>query len=569
MADEIQLTPEQLEILLQQNQPRDTNREDWESDDDSSSSGNTGGSSTNSSGSSGAGGPRRPKSPIYVPPNKRTTTTEPAFENEKGNPEDKHGKPVGARPGQPGSTYRVQNLPYILTDAQFRYLKKRFPRTLFRANDDQNHDHPIAHTETLVATRHMQQKYNKDIKILDVYGNPTSNEYYNKRQTTGNDNTGRTMESLVHRFTEKDYLRAVTKWGPRIGVDDQGDQVERYKDFDLKDIGNRAADNQWVAGFDHYQFIHTLYYMDMSLLAAMLSSGEEGDKKYKSFSAVIHKHSAHEGKMFGGEVTYKKQFGVVRQTNRETGESYVHQDLSFLFESKSKVWRDSQHAFTWTFHKVTDETWVVWGAGCPNDLDERFVSYARSSDRAQAAHRLNQESLLDNEQWVPTKYTMPGGRSRMIGGRLVIQPAGSDVELVVSNYEFVDYLRQQVAGKPRDMEQFAALMAIARREVESGSRFPGSHSFDVPVDEFTHHVVLAFYMDTNKEIASLGVLQLQAEALRKHRSMSGGFAAYDFTGSSGLARSAISAARVVHSVAKSNDSFGAILSELENVNHNK
>jgi hypothetical protein len=459
-------------------------------------------------------------------------------------------KTLGAPWDKEGSFRKVQVVPFALKPVELAYMQKNFPNTFFSVSKDHNHDHPIAHLETMIATRQAIDTIPDDSRILDVYGNPRARDSFMNRR----DLRGRTMETVVSLATEKDYLRQATKWGPLY---DQNGNV-RYHNMDVNDLVD-PANADWIRAYDVLLFIHTGYYIPMDMVARILHLGERTVAKF-----IIHRHKDEQGKLFNGECEYVNRNEVVVQRNVATGERYVHASLEWMFRSVTKVWRTPFGAVAWTFKKVTDETWIIDIAACPNDLDERFGAYHReANDLNYACKRMNEESLMD----IQHTYRLPhvsGASVKTVGGVVCLYPDGMRVPLQLTNMAYYEYLTSSMIGKPRDKASLQDLFALARRENALTSTFPGSKRFDVPPDQVADHVVAAFLSGVERETELLAVLRSADEAvavmdkLRSER-------AFDVHTNRGMVRTALKVTKELNEVRRAKDTFTAILDTIDRV----
>jgi hypothetical protein len=460
-------------------------------------------------------------------------------------------KILGAGPGTKGAFMKVQRVPFALTKKDTEYMTGNFPNTFFQVTKDHNHDHPKAHLETMIASRHLSDTIRDGAKCLDVYGNPGSADAFMAR----NDLRGRSMEALVSYFTEKDELRGALKHGDPLAADGR----VRYREMTMEDLlrGNEIDNTKT---FDVFLFINTLYYVDLHALSSLLAL-----RPRKSvFKAIIHRHKEDRGRMFGGEVEYVKKHGFVVQTNVATGERYTHRDMEWMFTSRSKVWRSGEHAFTWTFKKVTDETWIIEGASCSVDRDERFRAYRHAHGAEEAAKRMNEEDLLPSNADGKYLPVIAGAKTENVGGVIFVTPEETGVPIPIKHYDFFEYLATSMVGKPRDEERLRELYALARRENARTSNYPGSKCFNVHHDDVADHVHLAFHAGVARETMLLSAFASTAAERRRHDRLANG-AALNVKTSQGLASTGMMVARVTNNAMRAKDTFGAILDGIDAV----
>jgi hypothetical protein len=268
--------------------------------------------------------------------------------------------------------------------------------------------------------------------------------------------------------------------------------------------------------------------------------------------------------MFGGEVEYVKNHGFVVQTNVATGERYTHRDMEWMFTSRSKVWRSGKHAITWTFKKVTEETWIIEGAYCPVDLDERFRAYATSFGPKEAAARMNEQDLLPGNVESKALPNIAGAKVINVGGLVVVTPHETGVPVPIKHYEFYDYLATSMVGKNRDPDTLKELYALARRENATTSTFPGAKKFNVRHEDVADHVHLAFHTGVARETMLLSAFASTARQRREHNRLANG-ANLDMGSNHGVISTALRVASVTNHSMRAKDTFGAILDGIESI----
>jgi hypothetical protein len=364
---------------------------------------------------------------------------------------------------------------------------------------------------------------------------------------------------MVCRKTEKDYLRSL-KWGP----EDHPDGTPRYLECTLEELLDEAEDDPqamaFLNSFEVFYFGQTLYYVARPTMARLLRLCPKAQ-----VIATIHRHPFGEGTLFGGEVSYSKRGdkdnAVVTQVNVQTGESYIHSDLSWLWNSSTKVWREGDDAFTWTFHKVSDDTWVIEMGFCPANLDERFEARKRSIGRWSAAFELNAQSL---KQPLITGHTLPGATSRLIGGIPVVTFANTEVELRITNTRLLEYLKGVQAGKPRDATRLMELYSVARTQIANGQQHPGKLGFQCEADRVRDHVALAFVSGLESEVEVLRAIRLMSVSAEEHRHLTNG-TGFHVSGKESAGITALKLARQANAVARSSDKVGSLLDTLLSV----
>jgi len=516
--------------------------------------------SRSQAGSDGSSVISRPQSPApssvpggYAPPHRRKREYGVLQEDGKVGYVSRRGnvKTLGAPWDKEGAFRKVQVVPYALKPSELAYLQKNFPNTFFSISKDHNHDHPIAHTETMIAVRQAIDTIPDGTSVLDVFGNPRFRDSFMARR----DLRGRTMETLVSLETEKDYLRQATKWGPTH--DDQG--AVRYHLMGLADIRDHA-NADWLSQYGVFLLVHSGYYVPMDTLAYLLSLSERSVAKL-----VIHRHKDEQGKLFNGECEYVNRNDFVVQRNVVTGERYVHPSLEWMFRSVSKVWRTPLGAFVWSFKKVTDETWIIDVTSCPVDMDERYGAYLRmyGGDVRAACGRMNEESMMD----IQSTYRLPsvaGADVKTVGGVVCLFPDGKEVPIRLTNLNYFEYLSSSMVGKPRNKATLSDLFALARREVALTSSFPGSKRFDVAPDEIADHVVAAFLSGVDRETELMSVLRTADEAVAVLDKLTSGNV-FNVSSTKGRVRTALRVAQEFNEVRRSRDTATALLESLDRV----
>jgi len=199
----------------------------------------------------------------------------------------------------------VMRIPtsYVMYPDQFRTFRKLFPRiTPDPGLAFTHHDHPVAHTATLVGIRFMQQGLKPNDRCLDIFGNPNGNEQFNNFQRRRLRRRGVTavphIDTLVKMHSAMDAVRAKTKWGPER--DDAG--FPRYAYGGLDSI---PPDH-----FDVFMSVHTLYYMTMREIALLLSIN-----KNARLVALVNYSPEQCGTLYG-ELKFSKSGGITTQTSR-------------------------------------------------------------------------------------------------------------------------------------------------------------------------------------------------------------------------------------------------------------
>jgi len=454
-------------------------------------------------------------------------------------------------------------LPYCLTKAQLSFLTSRFPRTTFKCITDVMHDHPIAHTETMIGMEKIKRMVPQGHRIIDLFGSPGDADNFNRSQARAN--VPKSMIAYCARMTEKDYIRAL-KWGP------QRDQAGALR-YVSSVTGNVVADiDPHRGGVDAafgvvdtsqltYVSKHTLYYLsDFDIASLLRPTGSR-------MLALVHRHMGNQGTLFDGECSFGKISGCVEQVNKLTGERYVHRDLSWLWDSTSKVVRTEAGAFVWTFHMVSPETWIIELTGCPVGLDERMVSRSRAIGERGAAAELNDHALSPSRFPHPALASLPGASCVMVGGIPIVRFDGVDLPPCrVTCPELLEFLSVTVAGKPRDPERLNDLFSLARSHVQNGSEFPGKRNFRVSPGDIAGHVVLAYVSGLKNEVELLRSAEYYRHAMKEHSALLDGSSVVvsdPLADPSLMGRSALSIVKRANEVRKRSDVVTGLLAALE------
>jgi hypothetical protein len=413
------------------------------------------------------------------------------------------------------------NLPYCLNKAQLSFLTSRFPRTTFKCITDVMHDHPIAHTETMIGMDKIRRMVPQGHRVIDLFGSPKDADKFNLSQARAN--VPKSMIAYCARMTEKDYIRALG-WGSAINPDGSLRYVSSVTGDVVSDIDpHRGGVDPAFGVVDTskltYVSKHTLYYLSDSQIASLLRP--TGSRMI----ALVHRHMGQQGTLFDGEASFGKISGCVEQVNKLTGERYVHRDLSWLWDSTSKVVRTDAGAFVWTFHMVSPETWIIELTGCPVGLDERLVSRARDIGYQNASIEMNEQSLSASRFPHPALATLPGATCVMVGGVPIVRfSQGNLPQARFTCPELFEYLATVQVGKPRDPERLNDLFSLARSHVQNGSEFPGKRNFRVNHDDIAGHVLLAYVAGLKNEVDLLRSVEFYRHAMKEHSALLDGTA---------------------------------------------
>jgi len=499
----------------------------------------------------------------YVPPNLRRQRNVAKIELDVANYENELATARKEATKHQGPKLPYFNLPYCLNKSQLTFLTSRFPRTTFKCINDVMHDHPIAHTETMIGMEKIKRMVPQGHLLVDLFGSPAECDKFNASQARAN--VPKRAVAYCARMTEKDYIRAL-KWGPAL--DQQGNirYVGSTTGDVIADIDPHRAGIDPAFGLvstDKLTYVskHTLYYLSDAQIAGLLRP--TGSRML----ALVHRHLGEQGSLFDGEATFGKIGGCVEQVNRLTGERYVHRDLSWLWDSQTKVIRTDAGAFVWTFHMVSPETWIIELTGCPVGLDERMVSRSKSVGEHNAAIELNEHSLAPTRFPHPALQQLPGAICRMVGGIPVVSfTSGVMPPVRLTCPDLYEYLCICQSGKPRDTDRLNDLFSLARSHVANGSEFPGKRNFNVAASDLPGHVVMAYVSGLKDETALFRSLEATRHLSKEHSALLDGNAvvlANLGDQPSLVGRSVLSVVKRANEVRKRSDAVSGLIAALE------
>jgi len=330
-------------------------------------------------------------------------------------------------------------------------------------------------------------------------------------------------------------------------------------DLGITAEGLQEAGPDLVAGKDLVWFCkHTMYYLtDEQICELVRPTGSR-------ILSIVHRHAKSSGELFGGECTYGKVGDTVEQVNVLTGERYVHRDLSFLWDSTSKVVRTGSGAYTWTFHMVSVDTWIVELTGCPVNMDERFTARSRVVGSVGAAHELNTHAVAPSRFPHPSLAALPMADCRMMGGvPLITFTDGILPDCKLTCPPLFEFLATNMVGKPRDTERLLDLYSLARTHVSNGQEFPGKRNFDVPYYEIASHVTLAYVSGLRNEVELLRAIEGYRVWSREHLALLDGAGLVLTTAPQTGVSTVVSGLKRVNAARRRGDTFDAILGLVE------
>jgi len=442
---------------------------------------------------------------------------------------------------------------FALTKTMILALCARFPGMFFQSVDHRNHDHPIAHVVTQVGTRLLQRMIRPAARILDVYGNPSAAEGFNRSQARSR--TPKVMDTLVNAMCPSDFIRAVNKWPL-----DYAAALGQHLVGNLDDM--LPAD---LAQYSVFTMIHTLYYLKVEQVYRLVRSSP-GSRVL----ALVHRHSMPHGFLNNSEQEYWVKNGVVKQRNVASNSCYYHSDVTpFWFgETKHHVCdAASQAGVAWEVHFVCEDTWIIEivaydGAAvrCDDSVDD-LVAIFEGLNTPETADPL-EDPLMDASPAVapPAPLTV------------LTDADGRAVPLTVCSLPLFEALRRQAVGKPRSGQAgrrlFDSLLSSAKHLSAPGMLFADTEPIGCPPEHLVDHVLSAMATDVARERDVFTAMSDMAPLLRDHNRVVTGSKSLGPTSFSSFAaagRSLVLLAKQGNLVRRSADPVGTALSGVEAV----
>jgi hypothetical protein len=467
-----------------------------------------------------------------------------------------------------------QNIPFAIGfDLIRKVLRPQFPGVFFHCNGNVNHDHPISHVVTMLGTRFLQRKIHPGARVMDVYGNPYACERFNRSQAPCAQ--PKLSTALVHNYGPNDFIREVNKWGPV-----QGEGGPRYIE---KTISQALRDGD-CDEFDTFQFIHTLYYTNFSLVKRLLQTKSAAGKKKRAL-ALVHRHVGQSGSINNGEQTFETkehpafEAGLLKQKNVKTNSVYVHPNLTPVLFKEVKEWFPSQHAplemrdkgavgddgvgLAWECHMVNEDTWIIEFVLC----DNRHYT----ADEPSFAEMWDDDKTLE-EDYLSTPTESSDVSARTWENRLEWLPAiGQDrdfTHLELVSKPLFEKLRLSAAGRPRsDKKVFADLMKEAKHLTAPSALFGDKDGMRCPPERIVDHVTAAILVDYEKEDKLLQGMIALKPLLRKHAEdlkFGSTYRDLSFGNLIDVIRSSLAVARTVNTVVKHRDPIDAGIGAMDN-----
>lgn len=367
-------------------------------------------------------------------------------------------------------------VPFSLYPAQYRRFRELFPRVNIDSGLNFNHhDHPVAHAATMAGTRYIQARLPQSSLVLDLHGNPTGNENFNRYQeqrSAKRPHLGEPtrVETFVEMHDAADAVRKATKWGPEFGP--KGER--RWSQGGLHDVP--AGKYQAFTG------IHTLYYYKKAELCYLFK------RNPGAVGYFLVNYSKEQSGSLYGELQFSKSDGVTVQTS-PNGETYRHNDIDGYFQTNSyRSFSPDLGGLAWTSHNVGGPLYVVVMTWCPHNLATK-TPYAP-----------------------PLCPTLKVEQGHKFFGFVTL--GGRSIRLSISNKPLADSLRHFMTLRNRaDPQTFKDLVVKARR-CTSPDLVSGSQEFEVEPGHLQDHIIYAFLVDAPGELELMnGIAVLKADCL--------------------------------------------------------
>jgi len=330
-----------------------------------------------------------------------------------------------------------------------------------------------------VGTRRIQNMLRPGEFVLDIGGNPTSNEAFNRFQSS------RVLKrphlpqppiiaTQVQLNTSADAVRRVTKWGPQR----TREGGERWTEGGMRDITSGM--------YNTFLMIHTLYYYSMYEINELM------DKNQNSrIVALVNFSPDQTGKLYG-ELDFSKNDGMTRQVS-PNGESYTHGDVDKWFQTSSfrGATQSLESGISWTTQCIGGPLYIVTITSCPWLLARRSVYEP------------------------PSAPTLQVGRNNFFYAW--VNSGGTNVQLRISNHGLASELRHFMTMRDRGNHQTFLDLCVKARRITAPDLVSGTRQFQVADGDLGDHIVYAFLVDAPGELEILeGVKLLRGSLLSPH-----------------------------------------------------
>jgi len=254
---------------------------------------------------------------------------------------------------------KVWPVRYSMNSDELKALAVRFPNWHIECSTTtRGHDHPVAHTSTALYTNALMhdvlpaKRGGTPLAILDVNGNPTSNEH------TEAHNPHLHITTACKVITPRDELRRATKWGPMVDLDGR----RRWHDLYDREIGapGSSISPAQMAMFQAIIMIHVMYYYSAVELARLLAKADDDCVLY----ALVHRFDSSKtsGTINEGEQLWNARMvggrrWITQHNKLAPSEKYEHVDPEWLFNDN--VWTDGNVGLTWETTLWGKDTYLV------------------------------------------------------------------------------------------------------------------------------------------------------------------------------------------------------------------
>jgi hypothetical protein len=367
-------------------------------------------------------------------------------------------------------------VPFSLYPHQYREFRKLFPRVNIDSGlNFHHHDHPVAHAATMAGTRYIQSRLPQGAMVLDLHGNPSGNENFNRYQANRSRRRPRlgqptVVDTFVEMHDAADAVRAATKWGPELGPAKE----RRWTEGGIYDVPSGK--------YSVFTGIHTLYYYKVGDLCWLFRRNK------KAVGHFLVNYSKEQSGTLYGELKFSKSGGQTVQVS-PNGERYQHADIDKYFQTNSfRSFAGDLGGIAWTSHNVGGPLYVITMTWCPSNLATRTAYNPPTCPSLQVEQGHNFFGLVT------------------LGGR--------KIQLSVSNKLLADALRHFMVLRDRsDPQTFKDLVVKARR-LTAPDLIAGSAEFEVEPGKLQDHIVYAYLVDAPGELELLdGVAVLKADCL--------------------------------------------------------
>lgn len=380
----------------------------------------------------------------------------------------------------------VWELPYGLSEMQFKQLSARFPGVAFVQVGFDCHDHPIAHTSYRIVWENVVRKLQPGWLVADVAGNPDFNLNFNKTQSRRDKPIQ--IDTFCKVLSPKDSIRQKVRWGPQVV---EG-KVRRWEEMTLYDMYRNDENRKRFANYNAFLFNHSLYYYKKAEINQLLNLNQES----VAF-ATLHKLPGQNGFINCKEQKYEKNLetGDVVQTNVETGEEYRHPDPAPWFQKF--CYADEHGAMAWTVNKGCDDTYVVTLTATdpklvPEDcwLGGRVI-FRNGKETVEVppnpAAADPPPAYTVEEVEFTTKDLLP------------LSTESKAVKVRITHPELYETLRKWMINKPRNARTLQDLTAKAHREAGNNTLVGNTKRVDIDPKALTEHIFAAWMQGVGHE----------------------------------------------------------------------